>query len=580
MFELLISMLERLGLIVMLAFIATRLRFFRTMMPSQRLSGRQQGLAIIFFGLFAIIGTYSGIIFDASAYSTTVDRPVSLAQEEAIANFRVIGVVLAGLLGGYKVGLGAGIIGGVHRFLLGGYTAFSCGLATIIAGVLAGIFGRKLTYVSLPAALGIGALAEALQMGLILLLSRPFEQVVALVQMIGIPMIVANGLGCALFLLIVKNVANEEEKAGAVQAQKSLQIAGKTLSHLRNGLDETSAKAVCRILDKELDTVAVAITNKKHILAHVGVASDHHQPKMPIRTQVTRDVIYSGKQLVVEDDDIHCDQPACPLRAAIIAPLKQKDEIVGTLKFYFRSKKEVTKVSIELISGLSQLLSNQLEIAKAEQSYQLAKEAEIKALQAQISPHFLFNSLNTVVSLIRTDPIKARKVLISLSHFLRKNVETTTASLTTIEQEIAHVQAYLNIEQTRFEDRLTVNYELDQSLLDFTIPPLTLQPIIENAMKHGINQRKADCRISISVTKDKEHIKVSVSDNGKGISAERKKKLGIERVESETGTGMALYNVNRRLEMVFGEQAMLCIESEENEGTMIHFTLPMEEQIT
>ena len=151
--------------------------------------------------------------------------------------------------------------------------------------------------------------------------------------------------------------------------------------------------------------------------------------------------------------------------AVIIAPLKYRGKTIGTLKFYFRTEKEITPVIIEMISGLSSLLSNQLEISEADKAYQLAKEAEIKALQAQISPHFLFNTLNTILSLIRIDPAKARKLLVSLSHFLRQNLSATTQSMTTLEQELKHVKAYLAIEEARFVDKLNVIYEIDDDAL-------------------------------------------------------------------------------------------------------------------
>ncbi len=138
MIELLVTMLERLGIIVMIAFILTRFRFFRDM-TQEHMSQSQQYIAIIFFGLFGIIGTYSGLSFDTE--TRYIDRwAVRLEPEEAIANFRVIGAVLGGLLGGYRVGIGAGLIAGIHRFTLGGFTAFSCGFATIIAGFISGVF--------------------------------------------------------------------------------------------------------------------------------------------------------------------------------------------------------------------------------------------------------------------------------------------------------------------------------------------------------------------------------------------------------------------------------------------------------
>lgn len=162
------------------------------------MSQSQQYIAIIFFGLFGIIGTYSGLSFDTE--TRYIDRwAVRLEPEEAIANFRVIGAVLGGLLGGYRVGIGAGLIAGIHRFTLGGFTAFSCGFATIIAGFISGVFFRKSKHIKLTTAFLVASMAETLQMAIILLLSRPFEQALTLVAHIGVPMVVANGLGCALF---------------------------------------------------------------------------------------------------------------------------------------------------------------------------------------------------------------------------------------------------------------------------------------------------------------------------------------------------------------------------------------------
>lgn len=282
MFELLITMLERLGIIVMIAFILTRFGFFRHLITSTKLTVRQQVIAVCFFGLFGIIGTYSGFTFNTSTSEFAI-WATDIQTDEAIANFRVIGVVLAGLLGGYKVGMGAGLIAGVHRFFLGGYTAFPCGIASILAGYLAGLFRKNNQRPTLSKALWIGAGAEAIQMLLIFLLARPLDRALALIEMIALPMIIANGLGCALFLLIMKTVIQQEDKIGASQTQLSLRIADQTLVHLRKGLTAKSAHAVCEILHNETQTIAVSMTNQTNILAHVGMASDHHQEKAPFK---------------------------------------------------------------------------------------------------------------------------------------------------------------------------------------------------------------------------------------------------------------------------------------------------------
>lgn len=223
---------------------------------------------------------------------------------------------------------------------------------------------------------------------------------------------------------------------------------------------------------------------------------------------------------------------------------------------------------------MSSLLSNQLEIAETDHAYQLAKEAEIKALQAQINPHFLFNSMNIIVSLIRTDPDRARKLLTSLSYFLRQNVTGTTASQITLEQELLHVKAYLEITEARFIDRLTILYDVDEHLLNEKIPPFTLQPIVENAIHHGIKDMENNSVVKMTVRDFDAEIEIIVKDNGKGILPERLAVLGTMPLESESGTGVGLFNINSRLLMTFGDQAGLKIVSKENEGTAISFRIP------
>lgn len=560
-------------MIVAVAFILTRLNFFKNLVHRDKLNRKQEITAILFFGFFGIVGTYFGVALNTNTLHFN-SVATALSSEEAIANSRVIGVVVAGLLGGYRVGIGAGLIAGIHRMTLGGFTSFSCGLSTIIAGVVASAFYRKGKALKPLTVFGIGALAEAMQMSMILLISRPFGQAVALVEVIGLPMILANGVGTALFILIVHNVISEQEKVKALQAQKTLRIANQTLGYLRKGMNADTAQTVCDILFCELKPSAVAMTNQTNILAHVGIASDHHKVGSPIRTDETRDVIHHGKLVVVNDSTIHCDYPGCRLGAAVIAPLIRRGETIGTLKLYYPSEKVITDVSIELITGLSSLLSNQLEIAETDRAYQLAKEAEIKALQAQISPHFLFNSMNIIVSLIRTDPDQARKLLTSLSYFLRQNVTGTTASHITLEQELSHVKAYLEIIEARFIDRLTILYDVDGHLLEAQIPPFTLQPIVENAIHHGINDMEKNSVVQMTVRDVGTEIEIMVRDNGKGITPERLAVLGTMQLESETGTGVGLFNINRRLMMTFGDQAALVITSKEHEGTVISFRIP------
>lgn len=571
--DLLVVMLERVGIIIAVAFLLTRFQFFKNLVKHDKLEGKQEIAAILFFGAFGIIGTYFGVAINPETLHFK-DVIIVLTSEEAIANSRVIGIVVAGLLGGYRLGIGAGLIAGVHRMFLGGFTAFSCGLSTIIAGVLAGALYKKGRPLHPLFVFIIGALAEAMQMGMILLLSKPFEKAFALVELIGVPMILANGVGAAIFIIVVHNVMSGQEKARASQAQVTLRIANQTLGHLRKGMTSDTAKEVCAILFSELKPSAVAMTDNKDILAHVGVGSDHHIVNQAIRTSETKDVIISGKLMVVKVGKLYCDYPGCRLGAAIIAPLTKRGVTVGTLKLYYPSEKDISDAIIELVRGLSDLLNTQLEIAETDHAYQLAKEAEIKALQAQISPHFLFNSLNIIMSLIRSNPDQARKLLFSLSYFLRQNVTHTEALLISLEEELAHVRAYLEIIEARFVDRLTVLYDLDETLLQTSIPPFTLQLIVENAIQHGIRDMEKDSVLKITIHQVDDRVEIGVEDNGKGMTAERIAEVGKRQVESENGTGMGLYNVNRRLKMTFNHASALHITSEKNAGTVVSFQVP------
>ncbi|CAN7554277.1 LytS/YhcK type 5TM receptor domain-containing protein [Rossellomorea sp. LjRoot5] len=575
------AMVERLGIIVTIAFVMTRISFFRHLIEKRtHVKKSQTFLLILLFGFFGIVGTYTGLIVNPFQEEYTKWQ-WHLQQNEAIANSRVIGVVVAGLLGGPWIGLGAGLVAGVHRYFLGGFTAFSCGISTVLAGLLAGWIGKrekKNRLVSPKKAFLVGFIAEGMQMLLILLLSKPFDDAYLLVSDIGWPMIIANAVGTGIFLLIIKSVFQEEERMGAAQSQKALRLADSTVKYMRKGLNVSSARATCEILMRDVNALAVSITNTSHILAHVGLASDHHHEGRPIQTEATKRVIETGDLMKVGREDIQCDRSGCPLGAAIMAPLLKGDDIVGTLKFYFHSEKEISPILMELTKGIATLLSHQLELAEIDTHKELAKESEVKALQAQINPHFLFNTINVIVSLTRINPDKARTLLISLSQFVRQNLTGSTKSTSTLKEEGQHVKAYLAIEEARFFDRLEVVYQIDEDALQVKVPSITLQPLVENAIKHGMKNVEEGFMLTISIRKEGEKVNVSVTDNGCGIAEGRMSKLLSEPVESQGGTGIGLYNVNKRLEMMMGKEAGLKISSSKESGTTVAFTLRSEKE--
>lgn len=578
--QLLFLMIEHIGLIVAIAFILTRLTAFRNLIDHKLDRWTIMKLSIV-FGLFGIVGTYTGISIRPSTESFLwTPRVDTIGFEEALANSRVVGVVIGGLLGGPWVGLGAGLIAGIHRTLLGGFTGLACGISTVAEGLIAGLVYLKIgnrRIVPTSKSLLTGVIAEMTQMLIILLIARPWESAVALVQIIALPMILANSFGIALFVAIIRSVIHEEDRIEANQAQKVLHIADQMLVNLRGGLMVESATQISKLLLKTTGVSAVSITDHEKILSHVGIGDDHHLPGHTILTEATKLVLKTGKLYIPKSlDEIHCPQKGCPLAVAIIVPLKKADEVIGVLKFYFLNPKQIKPVDEELAQGLGKLLSHQLEVVDAQNHAQLIREAEIKALQAQMNPHFLFNSLNTIVALVRTQPDMARKLLIQLGNFFRQNLNASLHEFVTLGQELDHTRAYLDIEQARFTERLSVKLQIDPTLENVLLPPLTLQPLVENGIRHGLKGLEKIGEILVQVTETEGYALISVRDNGIGISLNRIAELLHNRIESQEGTGLALYNVNQRLLYHFGEESQLHIDSELEQGTCIWFKVPLQ----
>ncbi|MDQ0271481.1 two-component system sensor histidine kinase LytS [Cytobacillus purgationiresistens] len=571
-------MIEKVGIIVIVAFLLSQIKSFRQIIEKEH-SLNEKLLLILLFGTFGVISNYTGI----EIYQSTVSKAEWLKElnpESALANTRVMGVVIGGLLGGPTVGLGAGLMAGIHRYSLGGFTDLSCSLSTIIAGVAAGYFGMKRKQkgknISTGFAVGIGMSLEALQMILILVFAKPFEQALNLVQIIGVPMILINGFGTLLFMFIIQSTLRDQVRARANQTNMVFQIADRTLPFFRQGLNVHSCKEISQIMLELTEADGVAITNDTDVLAHVGAGSDHHISDRRIGTNLTRKVLEEGNIAVAKTKkDIYCFHENCPLEAAVVLPLKVKQKIVGTLKMYYTYPEKLDKVQEQLAAGLANLFSTQLELAEAERQTKLLKDAEIKALQAQIHPHFLFNSINTISVLCRTDANKARQLLLQLSSFFRGNLQGARQLLIPLEKEIENVNAYTSLEQTRFPDKFKINFEMQQGLEKVLIPPFILQPLVENAINYGFPKNNRIGEIEIRIFSESKYFHIVVSDNGKGIEKDRMEWLGKKVVPSQKGNGTALFNICERLKGIYSEYAHLTIESKNEGGTEISITIPL-----
>ncbi|SDO59390.1 LytS/YhcK type 5TM receptor domain-containing protein [Desulforhopalus singaporensis] len=553
-------LLKHVGILIAGAFILLNISPVQEL-NFRRGSGYNKLFLVFFFGIFGVLGTYSGnAIFNS------------------YANLRAMAVIPAGLFGGPIVGLGVGLIAGGHRFLIDpwGFSALPCAIATILEGLAAGFIHLRYPdrNMNWNLAMVLAFVGESMHMLLVLLLSRPYEQALELVKLIALPMIIGNALGAGLFIHVIKTLYTHREKKDSTQAQRIFDIANNTVRHLRSGLNSTTAEATARIIYRRLRVPAVAITDHSHVLVHVGLGNDHHLAGEPIVTSSTRKVIQTGTPIFLRKKDaIGCDRPQCPFHSAIIVPLKKGGRIVGTLKFYGSRTAELNRIQFEVARGLSDLLSIQLELEDIQVKDRLLAHAEIRHLQAQINPHFLFNSLNTIASFCRTAPDKARELILDLSLYMRKNLDSSRGFIR-LADELAQINSYVAIETARFGDKIKVNLNIEPGCEDWAIPPLIIQPLVENAIKHGIAANENGGTISLGIFRNLDMLVVMVEDDGCGIPDNILATLLDHRDLESHAEGIGLRNSNKRLMHIYGPEYGMEITSSPQRGTSISFNIP------
>lgn len=559
--ELFLNLSQRFGLLLAGCFAVMTVTAIDKLGPRRDRPLWATALLVAMFGIFGVLGTYSGnVVF------------------QSFANLRGMVVVTAGLFGGPTVGIGAGLIAGGHRYLMdiGGFSALPCGLATIIEGAAAGLVAHRYPARSLDwrLALFLCLGGEMLHQLMVLTMSQPFATALAVVQVIALPMIVFNSLGAALLVQALNLQMNYRQARNRDLARQILSIANQTLAHLRAGLTATSARATAAIILREAHVPAVAVTSGQTILAHLGAGEEHHQAGHEVRTQATLKVIETGEPLFLRHKaDICCSEPGCPLTEAIIVPLRKGEGIQGCLKLYGTRHRPLDETLFELAKGLGDLFSTQLELENIGIKNQLLAHAEIRRLQAQINPHFLFNSLNTIASFCRTAPDQARELLLDLSRYMRRNLDSSRG-LIRLSDEVEQTNAYLAIEQARFGARIRAEVDLGPGAEDCATPPLIIQPLVENALRHGILPKPEGGVVRLTAWCEGDHLLVEVHDNGLGMAPEQVRAI-TSAVELESlSEGIGARNSNQRLVQLYGPAYAMVVLSSPGEGTSITLRIP------
>jgi len=495
-FNLVLLLLQQMCVFLVIAWLMSKTRLFIPLMQvTVRLPHKL--LCYVTFSIFCIMGTYFG-----------------LHIEDSIANTRAIGAVMGGLLGGPVVGGLVGLTGGLHRYSMGGMTALSCMISTIVEGLLGGLVhsymikrGRPDKVFSPITAGAITFVAEMAQMAIILLIARPYEDALHLVSSIAAPMMVTNTVGAALFMRILLDKRAMFEKYTSAFSATALKVAASTEGILRQGFNEENSMKVAQVLYQELDIGAVAITDRERLLAN--------------------------------------------------------QRVMGTIKLYEAKNRLFSSINRTLGEGIAQLLSAQILAGQYERQKALLTQSEIKLLHAQVNPHFLFNALNTLKAVIRRDSDQAAQLVQFLSTFFRKNLKRPS-EIVTLADEVEHVNAYLQIEQARFQSRLQVSLSVPDELAYQHLPAFTLQPIVENAIKHGTSQLLGIGEITISASRFNHHLVLDIEDNA-----------GLYAPTASGGLGMSL--VDKRLRAHFGDDCGITVACEPDHFTRITLRLPLEE---
>jgi two-component system LytT family sensor kinase len=346
--------------------------------------------------------------------------------------------------------------------------------------------------------------------------------------------------------------------------RSAVHAATATLPHLRTGLTRESAGRSIAHLHALTQAAAVAIADDDVVLALAGPAGEYLVVGKPLSPWL------SGGR----DDRLHVVArlrdlvPGIPFGAAVVAPLVVQGRRVGSLVALYHSDERLRPEDTRVVSETGALVAAQLELAELEAQGERLARAELRALRAQISPHFIYNALAAVASFISTRPQEARELLTEFAEFTRYAFRGQR-SYVTLADELHYVQKYLRLEQARFGERLEVKVSVAPEVLAAVVPVLSLQPLVENAVRHGVEAKQGRCRVEIEGTDLDADVEVRVRDDGPGMDAiEARRALGGQ------GSGIGLANVHTRLQSTFGPGYGLQLDSRPGHGTTVRMTVP------
>ena len=369
-------------------------------------------------------------------------------------------------------------------------------------------------------------------------------------------------LGIAVIVLLVK-----QRRPASVIEDAMLQAVhrmSKAAPNLRSGLDEDTADKITTQLLQMLDCVAVGITDcEGTLLSWDGEANEHY---MDLVDHISA-AIRKHRREVVAHDRMPCNhRGTCRMKTAVIVPLIVEGETEAALIVVGRTRGRL----VQMADAVAQFVCTQFELARLDESKYQLQQAEIKALRAQISPHFVYNALNTISALIRTDPEEARELLQDFADFTRYSFRTS-GMFTTLAEELRNIDRYLTIENARFGGRLEVRMKIAPEVLSVVVPFLIIQPLVENAVKHGLASKPSGGCVTVIAEDHNTEALISVEDDGIGMDPKRLHEL---KSAHRTGAHVGLGNINQRMQQVFGSDYAVMVETAPGAGMKVTLRVP------
>lgn len=366
------------------------------------------------------------------------------------------------------------------------------------------------------------------------------------------------GIAATLLVLAARRLLRGARDLGTVSERatyRALHEASMAAGQLRNELTASGTGKAVRHLRALLEASAVAIVNQTEVLAMDGGAD------------AERAAAGRAAALVLAHKKAQVVRGSAGAFDAVASPIRTGDNIVAVLVAFDRPARAGL---VRATAEVAEWMAGQLQLGELASSRAALAEAQVRALRAQISPHFIYNALGAIASFITTDPSKARDLVLEFADFTRYSFRRD-GDTTTLAEELRSIDSYLKLERARFGDRLKVKLQIAPEVLPIEIPFLSVQPLVENAVRHGLEAKEHGGVVSIRAHDAGPHVEIDVDDDGVGMDP---RDMQAAFAGEPSAEHVGLRNVDLRLRRRYGQEFGLIVETNRGAGTLVRIRIP------